>query len=92
MNTLGTLRNTFGTLRKNLGTLRTTLGTPRNTLETHLALLITEREVFLEAAHNESMDSSNFKEVSESSHSFHHVGKRGMLYFSALSTLALGRR
>ena len=35
----------------------------RNTLETHLALLITKREVFLETATNESIDNSNFKEV-----------------------------
>jgi len=35
----------------------------RNTLETHLALLITKREVFLETATNESIDNSNFKET-----------------------------
>ena len=36
----------------------------KNALETHLALLITKREVFLETATNESTDNSNFREVS----------------------------
>jgi len=35
----------------------------KNALETHLALLITKREVFLETATNESTDNSNFRET-----------------------------